>query len=61
MSETLETDRVAVVGTVERVRDWSMLALSPGGLCIAMSQDVDAYYRQMAFNYKEAAGKGEDG
>ena len=26
-----------------------------------MSQDVDAYYRQMAFNYKEAAGKGEDG
>ena len=37
----------------------SVLALSPAG-CTSMSQDVDAYYRQMAFNYKEAAGKGED-
>ena len=32
------------------------LALSPAG-CASMSQDVDAYYRQMAFNYKEAQEK----
>ena len=25
--------------------------------CAAMSQDVDAYYRQMAFNFQEAADK----
>jgi hypothetical protein len=34
----------------------SVLALSPAG-CMSMSQDVDAYYRQMAFNYKEAQEK----
>jgi hypothetical protein len=34
----------------------SVLALSPAG-CTSMSQDVDAYYRQMAFNYKEAQEK----
>ena len=34
----------------------SALALIPVG-CTAMSQDVDAYYRQMAFNYKEAQEK----
>ena len=34
----------------------SVLALSLAG-CTAMSQDVDAYYRQMAFNYKEAQEK----
>jgi hypothetical protein len=33
----------------------SLLALSPVG-CTSMSQDV-AYYRQMAFNYKEAQDK----
>jgi hypothetical protein len=35
---------------------FSVLALSPAG-CMSMSQDVDAYYRQMAFNYKEAQEK----
>lgn len=25
--------------------------------CAAMTQDVDAYYRQMAFNFREAADK----
>lgn len=34
----------------------SVLALAPAG-CTAVSQDVDAYYRQMAFNYKEAQEK----
>jgi hypothetical protein len=34
----------------------SVLALSPAG-CMSMSKDVDAYYRQMAFNYKEAQEK----
>ena len=34
----------------------SVLALIPAG-CMSMSQDVDAYYRQMAFNYKEAQEK----
>ena len=34
----------------------SVLALGPAG-CTSMSQDVDAYYRQMAVNYKEAAEK----
>jgi hypothetical protein len=32
------------------------LTLLPIG-CSSMSQDVDAYYRQMAFNYREAAEK----
>jgi hypothetical protein len=34
----------------------AVLALSPAG-CMSMSQDVDAYYRQMEFNYKEAEEK----
>jgi hypothetical protein len=34
----------------------ALLALGAAG-CTSMSQDVDAYYRQMAFNYKEAAEK----
>jgi hypothetical protein len=33
-----------------------VMALASAG-CTSMSQDVDAYYRQMAFNYKEAAEK----
>jgi hypothetical protein len=33
-----------------------VLGLSVAG-CASMSQDVDAYYRQMAYNYKEAAEK----
>ena len=33
-----------------------MLASSLAG-CASVSQDVDAYYRQMAFNYKEAEEK----
>ncbi len=34
----------------------SALAAIPVG-CTSISQDVDAYYRQMAFNYKEAQEK----
>jgi hypothetical protein len=34
----------------------ALVAVCPAG-CTSMSQDVDAYYRQMAFNYKEAAEK----
>jgi hypothetical protein len=37
----------------------SILALAPAG-CTAVSQDVDAYYRQMAFNYKEAQEKAKN-
>jgi len=33
-----------------------LLAFSPAG-CASVSQDVDAYYRQMAYNYKEAEEK----
>jgi hypothetical protein len=56
MSETL---RAAVSGSHAR---WAMFCLSVlafMGLagCTAMSQDVDAYYRQMAYNYKEAQEK----
>jgi hypothetical protein len=40
---------------------WALLVLGATLLgaagCASMSQDVDAYYRQMAFNYKEAAEK----
>jgi hypothetical protein len=36
----------------------SVLALGPAG-CTSMSQDVDAYYRQMAYNYKEAQEKAQ--
>jgi hypothetical protein len=58
MAETLEP-----AGSPSRAR-WgllalSMLALGPAG-CTAMSQDVDAYYRQMAFNYKEAEEKAKN-
>ncbi len=35
---------------------FSVLTLSPAG-CTSISQDVDAYYRQMAYNYKEAQEK----
>jgi ATPase subunit of ABC transporter with duplicated ATPase domains len=34
----------------------SMITLSTAG-CASMSQDVDRYYRQMEFNYKEAQEK----
>jgi hypothetical protein len=55
MAETLEP-----AGSLSWTR-WglilpSLLALIPAG-CTAMSQDVDAYYRQMAYNYKEAEEK----
>jgi hypothetical protein len=33
-----------------------VLAIGPAG-CASVSQDVDAYYRQMAYNYKEAEEK----
>jgi hypothetical protein len=33
-----------------------VLAVGPAG-CASVSQDVDAYYRQMAYNYKEAEEK----
>ena len=56
MSETLETARLAVVAHGGRCSGSSVLASSPAG-CTSMSQDVDAYYRQMAYNYKEAAEK----
>lgn len=48
------------VGSLSWTR-WGLFALSALGLftagCTAMSQDVDAYYRQMAYNYKEAQEK----
>ncbi len=55
MAETLEP-----AGSLSWAR-WGLFALSvlafiPAG-CTAMSQDVDAYYRQMAYNYKEAQEK----
>lgn len=55
MAETLEP-----AGSLSWTR-WGLftlaaLAFAPVG-CTAMSQDVDAYYRQMAFNYKEAQEK----
>jgi len=55
MSETLKPagsrskGRSSVLGLV-------VLASSLAG-CASVSQDVDAYYRQMAYNYKEAAEK----
>jgi hypothetical protein len=55
MAENLEP-----TGSLSRARRGlvalSALALIPVG-CTAMSQDVDTYYRQMAFNYKEAQEK----
>jgi hypothetical protein len=64
--KTNDKEVVAMLETFRpaRSRGWarwafcglSMLALSPAG-CMSMSQDVDAYYRQMAFNYKEAQEK----
>jgi hypothetical protein len=50
MWEIIETTRGCV-----RARRLSLLFLmvSMGG-CASVSQDVDLYYRQMAFNYKEA-------
>jgi hypothetical protein len=39
----------------------SLLAIATSGVCLAgcasMTQDVDAYYRQMAYNYQEALDK----
>jgi hypothetical protein len=55
MSETLEPTgsrsraRLSTLGLV-------VLASSMAG-CASVSQDVDAYYRQMAYNYKEAEEK----
>jgi hypothetical protein len=64
--KTSDKEVVAMSETLRpaRVRSWarwasfglSVLALSPAG-CTSMSQDVDAYYRQMAVNYNEAAEK----
>jgi hypothetical protein len=56
---------VAVMPTItERVRPralarllgWLMMGSSCAG-CAMITQDVDAYYRQMAINYQEAADK----
>jgi len=55
MSETMEP---------ARARAWArrlpllFMMLSMAG-CASMSQDVDLYYRQMAYNYKEAQEKGK--
>jgi uncharacterized protein YgiM (DUF1202 family) len=41
-----------------RSRLLGLLILAPGFAgCASMTQDVDAYYRQMAFNFQEAADK----
>jgi hypothetical protein len=55
MSETL-----GPTGSRSRAR-WNVLGLvvlaSSLASCASVSQDVDAYYRQMAYNYKEAEEK----
>ena len=56
MSETLRPAGSRSWARVACCLGCSLLALSPAG-CASMSQDVDAYYRQMAFNYKEAQEK----
>ena len=56
MSETLEPARSAVVGAAGPVGAHGRAGLCLAG-CASVSQDVDAYYRQMAYNYKEAEEK----
>jgi hypothetical protein len=57
---------VAMSETLGLVRQWVVVRARPLGLfalavilngCASVSQDVDAYYRQMAYNYKEAEQK----
>ncbi len=53
MSETLSLPRPRV-----RTRIAGLLVLAASGSgCASFSQDVDAYYRQMAYNYREAQEK----
>ena len=60
MSETLRPAGSRSRALGRRARALLVLASSLAG-CASMSQDVDAYYRQMAFNYKEAAEKAQAG
>jgi hypothetical protein len=50
MSETMKPTR----GRVWARRLPLLLMMSSMGGCASVSQDVDLYYRQMAYNYKEA-------
>jgi hypothetical protein len=55
MSQTLQPSN-ARAGILPRLIGLVVAALSLSG-CASISQDVDAYYRQMAYNYNEAKEK----
>jgi hypothetical protein len=53
-----ESFRPALARSWARICQLGLLALPLGTVgCASVSQDVDAYYRQMAYNYKEAQEK----